>query len=276
MRTATPVLLGCATCTVKFQMSVPLQCLPTADNGKRCPLAEQSLLPANHGPLHFYDRLLQPWDDLRASAYACTHTSPASPAAATVVWAPPRPPAAPLLPGEVDTVRLLHVALQASCTFVSTAEQPADSAAAEAGTASAGAGSAPAAEAEMCVQVGTLHDSSLGPCSCPHEVMARVLGGVLHAGKVVRYQAKLPPENISTDALLQIAGQLHGLAVLAMAHQRLAIAAPLASGGHGLGWWGWAGVDAHLPLHAAAARRALILLHAASGVPPLETVDCHS
>jgi hypothetical protein len=73
-------------------------------------------------------------------------------------------------------------------------------------------------------------------------------------------------------AVLQVAEQLHGLAVLAMTHQRLAIAAPLAAGGHGLGWWGWAGVDAHLPLHAAAAQRALVFLRAAGGVLPQETL----
>lgn len=64
---------------------------------------------------------------------------------------------------------------------------------------------------------------------------------------------------------MQVAEQLHGLAVLSMAHQRLALAAPLAAGGHGLGWWGWAAEDAHLPLHAAAAQRAIALLDAASG-----------
>ncbi len=67
---------------------------------------------------------------------------------------------------------------------------------------------------------------------------------------------------------VQIAGQMHGLAVLAAAHQRLGLGAPLAAGGSGLGWWGWAAEAAHLPLHAAAARRAAALLAAVGNQAP--------
>jgi hypothetical protein len=139
-----------------------------------------------------------------------------------VVWAPPWPPAAPLLPGEVDTVRLLHVALHVSRAFAATAEQQVASVTEAAGSDVAGAGSTPSAAVKVC---------------------------------------------------LQIVEQLHGLAVLSMTHQRLAIAAPLAAGGHGLGWWGWAAVNAHLPLHAAAVQRALVLLQAAGGALPLDALD---
>ena len=39
---------------------------------------------------------------------------------------------------------------------------------------------------------------------------------------------------------LQVAEQLHGLAVLAAGAQGLALTPPRAAGGPGLGWWGWA------------------------------------
>lgn len=198
-----------------------------------------------------------------------------------MVWAPPWPPAAPLLPGEVDTVRLLHVALHASRTFAATTDRPANSAAAEAGAAVAGASSAPSAEAAVCLQVGASDEEftrlTLAPSSDHSKYVGSIAAWDARAGKVVRYQEHLPPQTeYQPAALLQVAEQLHGLGVLAMTHHRLAIAAPLASGGHGLGWWGWAGVDAHLPLHAAAAQRALVLLQAASGVLPLGTLPLDS
>ncbi len=73
-------------------------------------------------------RLQQPWDDPRHGAYVALAAprqrrgiSEGSPEAsseglahATLVWAPPRLPAAPLLPGEADTVRLLHLTLHAA------------------------------------------------------------------------------------------------------------------------------------------------------------------
>lgn len=51
--------------------------------------------------------------------------------------------------------------------------------------------------------------------------------------------------------------------MLGAMHHRIPLFAPLAAAGPGLGWWGWASSDAHLPLHVAAAQRAVILLAAA-------------
>ena len=59
---------------------------------------------------------------------------------------------------------------------------------------------------------------------------------------------------------MQVAEQLHRLAVLSATHHRIPLFAPMAAAGPGLGWWGWASADAHLPLHAAAAQRAVNLL----------------
>jgi hypothetical protein len=100
------------------------------------------------------DRLLNPWDDLRASAYTVLHAPSDEQAAATVVWAPPWPPAAPLLPGEVDTVRLLHVTLHALHAFAATAEQPVASAMNAAGSEVVGASGTLSAAASMLLQVG--------------------------------------------------------------------------------------------------------------------------
>lgn len=180
-------------------------------------------------------RLQQPWDDLRSGAYAFSPGVPAPPAEAAasggaddgghssrvaapvvmVVWGPPQPPAAPLLPGEMDTVRLLHVSLHAARSFAAQTDAASGSALPLAAAGASGSGNAAGAT----------------------------------AANAAMYQ--------------QVAEQLYGLAVLSAAHQRLAIAAPLAAGGTGLGWWGWAAADAHLPLHAAAAQRAAALLAAA-------------
>lgn len=82
-------------------------------------------------------RLQQPWDDPRHGAYVAMAAprqrrdiSEGSPEAsseglahATLVWAPPRLPAAPLLPGEADTVRLLHLTLHAARDLVGAASR---------------------------------------------------------------------------------------------------------------------------------------------------------
>lgn len=73
-----------------------------------------------------------------------------------MVWAPPWPPAAPLLPGEVDTVRLLHVTLHVSHAFAAAVEQPDASAMKTAGGEVAGVGGTPAAAASTLLQVGML------------------------------------------------------------------------------------------------------------------------
>ncbi len=64
---------------------------------------------------------------------------------------------------------------------------------------------------------------------------------------------------------MQVAEQLHRLAVLSATHHRIPLFAPMAAAGPGLGWWGWASTDAHLPLHAAAAQRAVSLLAVCEG-----------
>ena len=70
-----------------------------------------------------------------------------------MVWAPPWPPAAPLLPGEVDTVRLLHVTLHVSHAFAAATEEAGASAMGMAGGEVADVCSPPSAAASMLLQV---------------------------------------------------------------------------------------------------------------------------
>ena len=107
----------------------------------------------------------------------------------------------------------------------------------------------------------------LQPCDTPMNIAWRcpalgiVAPGIEPASSqtAVTYHAASALRTRSLLVLAQVATELHGLACLNAAYHGLALGTPSGSDRCGLGWWGWAPADAHLPLHAAAAQRLLAL-----------------